>query len=54
MQALGSKPVHVKEDIFEARPRRNVPEGEKPTSPQRRTCRANIKKAQAARHARSA
>ncbi|HYT90494.1 MAG TPA: hypothetical protein VEL76_17440 [Gemmataceae bacterium] len=48
---LGSKPVHVKGNLFEAKPRRNVPEREKPTPAQQRARRANIKKAQAARHA---
>ena len=48
---LGSEPVHVKGDVFEAKPRRNVPEREKPTPAQRRARRANIQKAQAARHA---
>ncbi|MCI0461512.1 MAG: hypothetical protein L0Z62_31560 [Gemmataceae bacterium] len=50
---LGSKPVHVKGDIFEATPRPNVPEREKPTPAQQRARRANIQKAQAARRARS-
>src|SRR5207237_4913724 len=49
---LGSEPVHVKGDVFEARPRQNVPEREKPTLAQKRARRANIKKAQAARRAR--
>jgi len=51
---LDSKPVHVKGDVFEAKPRRNVPESEKPTPAQKRARRTNIKKAQAARHAKSA
>jgi hypothetical protein len=50
---LGSRPVHVKGDVFEAKPRRNVPEREKPTPAQQRARRANIKKAQAARRARN-
>jgi hypothetical protein len=50
---LSSEPVHVKGDMFKAKPRRNVPEREKPTPAQRRARRANIEKAQAARHARS-
>jgi len=50
---LGSKPVHVKGNIFEAKPRPNVPEREKPTPAMRRAQRENIKKAQAARRARS-
>jgi hypothetical protein len=48
---LGSEPMHVEGDVFEAKPRRNVPEREKPTPAQQRARRANIKKAQAARHA---
>jgi hypothetical protein len=51
---LGSKPVHVKGDVFEAKPRPNVPEREKPTPAQQRARRANVKKAQAARHAHTA
>ena len=47
---LGSKPVHVKGDIFKAKDRPNVPEAEKPTAAQRRARSENIKKAQAARH----
>ncbi|HEV8593726.1 MAG TPA: hypothetical protein VGQ55_16595, partial [Pyrinomonadaceae bacterium] len=47
---LGSKPVHVKGDYFEAKDRLNVPEKEKPTAAQKRARSANIKKAQAARH----
>jgi len=50
---LGSEPVHVRGDVFQAKPRRNVPEREKPTPAQRRARLANIKKAQAARHART-
>src|SRR5205085_6578205 len=53
LEKLGSEPVHVKGDIFEAKPRPNVPEREKPTPAQRRARRTNIKKAQAARHTRS-
>lgn len=49
---LGSRPVHVKGHVFEASPRPNVPEAEKPTPAQRRARRENIKKAQAARHGR--
>jgi len=50
---LGSEPVHVKEDIFRAKDRPNVPEREKPTEAQQRARMSNIKKAQAVRHARS-
>jgi hypothetical protein len=51
LEALGSEPMFVKGDMFKAKPRPNVPEHEKPTLAQRRTRAANIKKAQAARHA---
>jgi hypothetical protein len=54
LDKLGSTPVHVKGDVFEAKDRPNVPEREKPTPAQRRARRTNIKKAQAARHATSA
>jgi hypothetical protein len=54
LEKLGSTPVHVKGDIFEAKDRPNVPEREKPTPAQQRARRTNIKKAQAARHAQSA
>jgi len=47
---LGSTPVHVRADRFRAKPRPNVPEREKPTAAQQEARRANIKKAQAARH----
>lgn len=50
LEKLGSRPVHVKGDMFKARPRRNVPEHEKPTPAQRKARRQNIAKAQAARH----
>lgn len=49
LEELGSAPTHVKGDIFEARPRPNVPERKKPTAAQRRARRENIQKAQAAR-----
>jgi len=45
--------VHVKGDIFRAKPRRNVPEREKPTEAQQRAWAANIGKAQKARTARA-
>lgn len=51
LERLGSATVHVKGDLFKAKPRRNVPESEKPTAAQRRARRENIQKAQAARHA---
>jgi hypothetical protein len=46
---LGSKPLLIKGDRFEAKPRPNVPERAKPTPAQRRARRENIGKAQAAR-----
>jgi hypothetical protein len=46
---LGSEPMHVKGDVFEARPTQNIPEWEKPTLAQKRARRANIKKAPATR-----
>jgi hypothetical protein len=49
LDQLGSKPKHVKGDIFEARPRKNVPEKDKPTKAQQRARKENIKKAQKAR-----
>jgi hypothetical protein len=50
---LGSEPVHVRGDRFEAKPRGNVPERSKPTAAQQRARRENIKKAQSARRERS-
>jgi hypothetical protein len=50
---LGSKPRRVEADVFETKPRPNVPEREKPPPAQQRARRSNIKKAQAARHSRS-
>jgi hypothetical protein len=49
---LGSIPVHVDGDRFRAKPRRDIPEDEKPTAAMRRAQLANIKKAQAAVRAR--
>ncbi|MGE0563695.1 MAG: hypothetical protein AB7O50_04200 [Pseudolabrys sp.] len=46
--ALGSTPRHLGGDRFVARPRRDIPEREKPTPAMRRAQRRNIKKAQAA------
>lgn len=54
LAALGSEATHVRGDVFKAKPRPNVPEREKPTPAQRRARLTNIKKAQAARHARRA
>jgi hypothetical protein len=44
--------VHVRGDIFRAHPR-NVPEAKKPTPAMKRAQKANIKKAQQARKAKS-
>lgn len=49
LDTLGSKPEHVKADIFKAKDRRNIPESEKPTAAQKKAQATNIKKAQAAR-----
>ena len=49
LKKLRSKPVHIRGDRFQAKPRRNVPERSKPTAAQTRARRQNIKKAQAAR-----
>ncbi|MBI1899652.1 MAG: hypothetical protein HYS13_00890 [Planctomycetia bacterium] len=50
LSQLGSTAKHVRGDMFQAAPRRDVPEHEKPTPAQKRARRTNIKKAQAARH----
>jgi hypothetical protein len=47
-KTLGSAPEHVDGDRFRAKPRRDIPESEKPTPAMRRAQLANIKKAQAA------
>jgi hypothetical protein len=49
IKKLGSRPVQLSGDRFEAKPRRNVPEKSKPTAAQTRARRQNIKKAQATR-----
>ena len=49
IKKLGSRPVQIRGDRFEANPRRNVPERSKPTAAQTRARRQNIEKAQAAR-----
>ena len=49
IKKLRTKPVYIRGDRFEAKPRRNVPERSKPTPAQQRARRQNIKKAQAAR-----
>ena len=48
LRSLGSAPVQVAGDRFRAKPRRDIPESEKPTPAMRRAQRENIKKAQAA------
>jgi len=53
LETLGSKPKHIKGDVFEAKDRPNVPERAKPTEAQQRARMANIKKAQAARWKRA-
>jgi len=50
LKKLRTKPVHIRGDRFEAKPRRNVPERSKPTTAQTRARKQNIKKAQAARN----
>ena len=49
IRKLRSRPVQIRGDRFEAKPRRNVPERSKPTAAQTRARRQNIKKAQSAR-----
>jgi hypothetical protein len=51
IESLGSKPKHIKGDIFEAKDRPNVPERNKPTEAQKKARLENIKKAQQARRA---
>lgn len=48
LSQLDSTPRHLGGDRFIAKPRRNIPEREKPTPAMRRAQRTNIKKAQAA------
>jgi len=54
LATLGSKPRHIKGDVFEAKDRPNVPEKDKPTEAQTRARLANIKKAQQARWKKTA
>lgn len=49
LDELGSKPSHIEGDRFKAKPRKNIPEVEKPTPAQERARQENIKKAQEAR-----
>jgi len=46
---LSRKPRHVKDDIFHASPRKNVPEKNKPTPAMKKAQARNIKKAQVAK-----
>jgi hypothetical protein len=54
IESLGTKPKHVKGDVFEAKDRPNVPERLKPTEAQKRARLENIKKAQQARRTHTA
>ena len=49
LKKLRTRPVKIRGDRFEAKPRRNVPERSKPTAAQTRARRQNVKKAQSAR-----
>ncbi len=48
LSSLGSAPAHLGGDRFRAKPRRDIPESEKPTPAMRRAQSLSIKKAQAA------
>ena len=50
LRNLRTVPRRVRGDIFESKPRRNVPEKDKPTQAQKKARKANIQKAQQARH----
>jgi hypothetical protein len=52
IESLGSTPIHIKGDVFEAKDRPNIPESKKPTDAQKRAWAENIKKAQQARKIR--
>jgi hypothetical protein len=54
LAGLGTKPTHVKGDVFEAKDRPNVPESKKPTEAQQKARLENIEKAQQARRANTA
>ena len=49
IRKLRSRPVQIRGDRFESKPRRNVAERSKPTTAQQRARKQNIKKAQATR-----
>jgi hypothetical protein len=46
LSKLRRRPVHIRGDRFESKPRRNVAEKSKPTAAQQRARKQNIKKAQ--------
>lgn len=50
LQSIQEPIVHIKGDIFKAKPRKNIAEKDKPTRAQTNARMQNIKKAQAARH----
>ncbi len=52
IKQLGSKPIHKKGDIFEAKPRRNAAERAEPTAAQKTAQSQSIKKTQAAKRKR--
>jgi hypothetical protein len=54
IEALRSKPKHVKGDVFEAKDRPNIPENKKPTEAQQTARLENIKKAQQAQRTHTA
>jgi hypothetical protein len=53
IRKLRSRPVHIRGDRFQSKPRRNVPERSKPTAAQQRARRQNIKKAQTSKREKS-
>jgi hypothetical protein len=48
IRKLRSRPVQIRGDRFQAKPRRNVPERSKPTAAETRARKQNVKKAQRA------
>ncbi len=52
LSKLGSKARRVTADVFKAKPRRDIPESQKPTPAMRRAQRRNIRKAQRTRRRR--
>ncbi|HSJ86437.1 MAG TPA: hypothetical protein VK909_04440 [Anaerolineales bacterium] len=49
LKKLRTKPILKKGDVFESKPRQNVPERSKPTAAQKRARSQNIRKAQTAK-----